>query len=656
MRDNAQIDNNKVINTGAEASGGGMRLDPSGELHMHDNASVHNNTVEGGSGGGIHVRNVNINMHNDVSIHSNTAVNGGGIHMTGGGNLNLHSGTINRNTATTGHGGGINNEVVANAGTLVLGDGIHIFGNTAGGNGGGIRTHRTLTISGTAVIGYNAGTPVFDENGVLIPAAGQANTAGGNGGGVHIGGSAHPADFTLTGATIRGNAADGNGGGVFATGTGTFTIGGTTQVRGNRAASGGGIYSTRNLTITGTGTGVLIQSNEATGNGGGIFMSGNTSVLSVTGSTIGGATVVLGNEAGGHGGGIFMSGTVTAANLNTMRARLTTSADTTFRNNRADDEERIPILIGTANFPDINWQGQNSLLGVRGATPAQHVNPHLLNDYDVFWDHPFGVVELELVIVGHQWGTATATSDDNGTPVSITANSATSVTKDVTPSGQVTITAALLAQFLPPATINNHSGRFNITVTKDDGTGTAVTLFTTAALSTFPSSGVTFNMPDTDTTVSVTIAPAGGLNLTPSTDALDLNYGTHPITVLSRTIPLGYNLLVNGGTDPADAQFEVFNPALGNWRLTVESSQGASGCSVLYTLMRVGASDISQASADIYNFTASSPAVSAELIYSFDWNDLNHNGIEIAVPAGGIAVGVGTPRTAVIAWSLIVGP
>ena len=266
--------------------------------------------------------------------------------------------------------------------------------------------------------------------------------------------------------------------------------------------------------------------------------------------------------------------------------------------------------------------------------------------------------ELTLVKANPQWGTATAASA-LGNPLTTTANTANPTrTKDASPGDQVTITAGLLAQFLPPTTTNNHSSRFNITVSKNVG-GTVTNLFPTGPLNTFPSGGVNFDMPAGDATVTVTIAPVGAalvLNL----EAQNLHFGTHPITLNHRTISL-QDGFVNGnsGLNPANVGFEVFNSALtDNWRVTVAAAPGGAGCSEFYRLLRVGTTNISLGPADAFNFTgaAAAPGNPAHLIQPFGWNDLNYEGVIIDVPPGRIARNVGTPRTAVVTWTLIVGP
>ena len=265
--------------------------------------------------------------------------------------------------------------------------------------------------------------------------------------------------------------------------------------------------------------------------------------------------------------------------------------------------------------------------------------------------------DLTLVKANPQWGSATAAST-HGNPATTTANTAYPTrTKAAMPGDQVTITTGLLAQFLPPVTANNHSSRFNVTVTKTVG-ATTTDLFATAPINTFPSAGITFNMPTSDTTVTVTVTPVGAalvLNL----EAQNLHFGTHPITLNQRMISLQYGFTNgNSGLNPLDVQFEVFNAAFTeNWRVTVASAPGVAGCSVFYRQMRVGTTNISLGPADAFNFTgAVNPGNPAHLIHPFGWNNLNHGGIVIDTPPGAIGQNVGTPRTAVVTWTLIVGP
>ena len=120
-----------------------------------------------------------------------------------------------------------------------------------------------------------------------------------NGGGVMVRGGGH---FTLAGGTISGNYAgnDGSaGGGVYVAGTGsTFTLAGGT-ITDNNATDGAGIACDEQGTLIITSGSVT--GNEASNNGGGIYISGSNTTASMTGGAI------SRNNAGESGGGVYMN-------------------------------------------------------------------------------------------------------------------------------------------------------------------------------------------------------------------------------------------------------------------------------------------------------------------------------------------------------------
>ncbi|HEX5491597.1 MAG TPA: choice-of-anchor Q domain-containing protein [Candidatus Udaeobacter sp.] len=187
-------------------------------------------------------------------------------------------------------------------------DGLTITGGSLVGNGGGISSAATLTISSCAISAnsitadgvecsgagiYNVGTMTIVNStvnnnqalivGFLPPFGGGISNDGGT--------------LTIQNTTISENtvAGSGSGGGVYNAGSLTAI---NSTIRGNTGSSGGGIYggvvTIMNCTISG---------NSATFEGGGIFGGGT-----ISNSTISGNRTLVGHS---RGGGFSGGGTIT---------------------------------------------------------------------------------------------------------------------------------------------------------------------------------------------------------------------------------------------------------------------------------------------------------------------------------------------------------
>ncbi len=319
-----KIQNNTAVD------GAGIYLASTGSLTLA-NATITGNIASGNGGGIYSLATLTLQV---CTIQSNQAANGAGIYATKA--LTLTSGIVASNKATA-NGGGIyatttveitdatpvctisDNEAVdgagiyfASTGTLTLANAT-ITGNIASGNGGGIYSLATLTLNTCTISNNQAanGAGVYiGENASLTILGGEINTndASNNGGGL----------FGATGSTIRvsgGTVVDGNsalhGGGIYgvtviidnlagfgeevswanteeSTSSPNFTI------QNNEATDGAGIYATTSLTVKGG----LIQSNTATGLGGGIYGSSGCEIQ------ISDGTIIQDNSAN-YGGGIY---------------------------------------------------------------------------------------------------------------------------------------------------------------------------------------------------------------------------------------------------------------------------------------------------------------------------------------------------------------
>ncbi len=214
----------------------------------------------------------------DGLIHDNTARHGGGVSLENTSTFQFKGGGI-YNNRVTGVGGGVN---ASGSGCRFIMSGGEIHSNTSEQNGGGVFS--------------NTGNCLFTGTGGVI----RDNLARWNGGGIY----SNHAPMVISGITIRNNTASLDGGGIYlnmlymATNN-TFTMN-SGLIEKNLAKHGGGIFaytsSVRLLKING-GT---ISQNEASVNGGGLYMAGHATLVGTGG-------LVEDNTAADSGGGIFFN-------------------------------------------------------------------------------------------------------------------------------------------------------------------------------------------------------------------------------------------------------------------------------------------------------------------------------------------------------------
>lgn len=207
--------------------------------------------------------------------------------------MHMYGGSISDNTNISGSGGGIQSKTCAK---MYMYDGS-IRGNTAKSNGGGVclGTSGEMHMHGGSIAGNSAsngggisvnnsvwGGGVYIHGATLVMDGGSIlnNTATYSGGGLLLqNGSSTPGKATVNGGEICGNvakttnSADG-GGGIWVTGSGsTLTLNGG-MIRDNRAVSGGGICignKESHLNLNGGS----VTGNVAQARGGGICVVGN---------------------------------------------------------------------------------------------------------------------------------------------------------------------------------------------------------------------------------------------------------------------------------------------------------------------------------------------------------------------------------------------
>ena len=205
-------------------------------LHVIERNAVANN------GAGVYIDGGTFNMNADGGstnhyVRNHNATNGAGVY--------LNSGTFNLS------GGYVGQQNNANAATL--GGGVYVNGGTFNMTGGNI-VYNTASQDGAGVY-LGAGTFNFENQGAL-----SYNTATRNGGGVFVD---NTATFNMKNSTLANNTAV-DGGGVYVNAGGNFTMLGenlahSCEVTTNTATgNGGGVYHKGTTTLTGL---IIIQNN-----------------------------------------------------------------------------------------------------------------------------------------------------------------------------------------------------------------------------------------------------------------------------------------------------------------------------------------------------------------------------------------------------------
>ena len=290
-----------------------------------------------GNGGGIYVASTGTDgtaISGGASVSNNTAKqNGGGVYVVSGkvslvGSSSTVLTSISNNIAQTTNGGG----VYLGGGQFILGGYSTIVGNQANsGNGGGVYVGGTSPIyrqqSDSEYLGANAytevkqntannGAGIYMDGGICYVSAGYVhdNDATTNGGGIfmnggtftHSGGeigklSSAPntavngaglymngGTYTSSGGYFNGNTASDKGGGIYMNGGKCEFTGGklgfnTTTMR-NTAVYGGGLYmassAKANPEFYMKSSDSYIRGNQATTNGGAIYMENGTCEIS----------------------------------------------------------------------------------------------------------------------------------------------------------------------------------------------------------------------------------------------------------------------------------------------------------------------------------------------------------------------------------------
>lgn len=268
----------------------------SATITNNGSGSVNEKGIGAENGGGIY--NIGtLKLGKGVTITGNTAKNGGGVYTksvkTKGGKVTIDNSTITENKAT-GNGGGIcaeDNSTVTVVGGKISSNTSTGVEQTISGGGGLYTNNSTVTLDKVTITGNKAITDSRNDGGGILAAG---------------------SNLTITGSTITENTAPDCGGGLFLSHTNANITGST--IEGNQATYGAGVYlndspdvaeadctgsHTHNITDTN------INRNTASILGGGMYV-GLKSNVTLTGSTLDGNATT--DKTGGQGGAIVAYG------------------------------------------------------------------------------------------------------------------------------------------------------------------------------------------------------------------------------------------------------------------------------------------------------------------------------------------------------------
>ncbi|MBD5413031.1 MAG: hypothetical protein HDR52_01180 [Treponema sp.] len=313
---------NLTITGGYQNSGygGGIYVrSPGGELKISNGTTICRNKATRGGGGAVYVVNATFDMSggtisNCKTTSTSSSSGGGGIYNDAG-TLTISGGTISDCVAAI-NGGGIYNNVsdasIVSTITNCEISGCKATGTGITGCGGGIyNASGTLELTDVTITGENNidnpdaryGGGIYSEGSLTITGGKISNCTSNIGGGVYK----SAGTLKITDGTISENNASKNGGGVYVIGSGSsFTMNGG-EISNNKAedAYGGGIYI-KNCTFTmSDGT---ISGNTASEAGGGVYMSDSDCAFTMESGTINNNTA---NKYSGGGVAVTNASTFT---------------------------------------------------------------------------------------------------------------------------------------------------------------------------------------------------------------------------------------------------------------------------------------------------------------------------------------------------------
>ena len=292
-------------------NGRGVNVSEGSTFTMYG-GSIYGNTASS-DGGGIWAANkAVITMYGGEISGNKTTGEGGGVYLGINATLEMSGSASITGNVTTKHSGG---GVCAVLGKIKMSDKSSISNNTASDNSGGgvfLSGYKcTLTMSDEAEIANNkakanaAGVYMYGDEAQFTMDGGSiygnefTETGNCSGGGVYIG----EGTFTMNSGSIYNNKAPTNGGGVCS--NGMFNMNGG-NIYGNTATNGAGVYmyGSKKCFTMNDGN---IYGNTATQNGGGVYISNGTFIM--TGGTIGSEMTDQGNTAASGAGVYLLDGT-----------------------------------------------------------------------------------------------------------------------------------------------------------------------------------------------------------------------------------------------------------------------------------------------------------------------------------------------------------
>ena len=323
--ENCTLDGNSVNESGNRISNGtsnGLRLSDANTEVTMENSVIRNCYAENQDGAGARLEDSSTLTVSADSIIENCVrgtASGGGVYVGSSSVLNLE-GTIS-NCKAGGQGGGVYLSTNSNA-KLIM-DGGTISNCKAGTRGGGVYVYYSSTVemgggskieSCTAKEGGGVYLSGSGSNAQLVMDSSTISSCtalSGNGGGVYLAGS--NAQLIMDNSTISGcTASSGNGSGVYAQGdqAGVTMENGSriencTSTSENSSSGGGGVYlygSNSILTMNGSRIENCTSTSASGSSGGGVYLYGSNSILTMNGSFISGCT------ASKSGGAAYLAG------------------------------------------------------------------------------------------------------------------------------------------------------------------------------------------------------------------------------------------------------------------------------------------------------------------------------------------------------------
>jgi fibronectin-binding autotransporter adhesin len=302
------LESSRVISNTA-ISGGGIYNRNGGRATLSATTVISNNAIT--NGGGV----FNVSSGSVVTITNGSLVQGNSAGNTGGGvysgvdgsSVLISASTIAANSVIT-NGGGL---YITNSSLVTLTNGTLVQENSAGNSGGGLYTlsggratiDASSVLSNSAVGSHGGGIYSGGTGGIALANGSvvQANRAGGRGGGVFV---IDTNLVTIDASKILSNSAASDGGGLANTNQADLAVSGSEIALNTAGAAGGGIVNRDSGVLTVTNSSIL--TNSAATNGGGLYNIGSSTVVSMTGSTIG-FNRAISTTAAGLGGGVYHS-------------------------------------------------------------------------------------------------------------------------------------------------------------------------------------------------------------------------------------------------------------------------------------------------------------------------------------------------------------